>query len=82
MTTPPDTTRVQIQTWPCYAYLQVECTQSDGELNVQVKIPEEGQYALKVFCRDAGSNEFDEACIYLIRQREKSRLPEVKQSTK
>lgn len=69
---------------PFYSYgaqysvdLQVECTQSDGEVNVRVRIPEDGQYALKIFCREAGSNEFDEACIYLIRQREKSRLPEV-----
>lgn len=58
-------------------FIQVECTQSEGELNVKVTIPEEGQYALKIFCREAGTNEFDEACIYLIRQRERSRLPEV-----
>ncbi|XP_045156683.2 lim and transglutaminase domain protein ltd-1-like isoform X2 [Mercenaria mercenaria] len=55
---------------------QVECATGDNEVQVRVHVPEEGQYALKIYCREAGSKVFHEACVYLIRQREKSRLPE------
>ncbi|XP_060601555.1 lim and transglutaminase domain protein ltd-1-like [Ruditapes philippinarum] len=55
---------------------QIECTKGDSEVQIRVRIPEMGLYALKIYCREAGSKVFDEACVYLIRQREKARLPE------
>lgn len=55
---------------------QVKCDKLHDEVLIRVHIPEEGQYALKIYCREAGSKEFHEACVYLLRQRQRSRLPE------
>ncbi|XP_052281041.1 hillarin-like [Dreissena polymorpha] len=55
---------------------QVESIVTEDELCLRTQIPEEGQYALKVFSREAGSKEFHLACVYLLRQRERTRLPE------
>ncbi|KAL4227510.1 hypothetical protein ACF0H5_012954 [Mactra antiquata] len=55
---------------------QVECTTDDHEANIRVQVPEEGQYGLKIYCREAGSKGYNEACVYLIKQRTKGRLPE------
>lgn len=55
---------------------QVEVSKQRDEVYIRVQIPEEGQYALKIYCREAGTQELFETCVYLLKQREKARLPE------
>ncbi|XP_052796217.1 lim and transglutaminase domain protein ltd-1-like isoform X1 [Mya arenaria] len=55
---------------------QVESEITEDELRLSVQIPEDGHYALKVFAREAGTKDYHLACVYLLRQREKPRLPE------
>ena len=47
------------------------------ETRVKVRIPENGQYALKIYTRDEGEREYKEACNYLLRQQNRVKVQEV-----
>lgn len=57
--------------------LKVETEDVGDETRVKVRIPEEGQYALKIYTRDEGETEYKETCNYLLRQQVKAKVQEV-----
>ena len=61
-----------------FLWIQVDCRTKRRDVTVTVKVQEEGRYALKIFSREPGTKGFDEACVYLIRQRNPSRFSEVR----
>ena len=62
----------------CVSFVQIEQEDVGDETRVKVRIPENGQYALKIFTREEGEREYKETCNYLLRQQNRVRVQEVR----